>query len=285
MFADVVGSTHLYDILSDAEAKACIDKCLTLMIDIIHQHEGTLVKTIGDEILCRFDTADAAIQAACSIQETIEKQAMSSGDHTVVRIGLHFGDTIVKTDDVFGDVVNVAARMTHIAKGGQIITTKNVVDLLNPANQNKTRKFDHIAIKGKQTEFTIYDVIWEKTDFTLIGNLNLAENTITTQLKIEYHNITQEVTPSTPSLSFGRSQQCDIVVNADLISRVHAILEYRRGKFILIDQSTNGTFIKTQDNQEVYFRREEVPLWRNGVISLGQSIHKSQEHLISFTCL
>src|SRR5690606_30674497 len=65
----------------------------------------------------------------------------------------------------------------------------------------------------------------------------------------------------------GRADNCSLVVPAPLASRQHARIEFRRGKYILVDQSTNGTWVRLQDGKDVYLRREELPLWGAGIIS------------------
>ena len=91
---------------------------------------------------------------------------------------------------------------------------------------------------------------------------------------------------NTPALTIGRDMNCGITVKGNLVSRQHAIIEYRRGKFLIRDQSTNGTYILTDDGRSVYLRREEFPLWGEGIISLGKTIFdKDDPNLIHFNTL
>ncbi len=76
MFADICGSTALYDRLGDEIARRLITKCLAMMVDKTTSNQGTLIETIGDEILCTFPSAEHAANAACAMQDTIE-----SGNH------------------------------------------------------------------------------------------------------------------------------------------------------------------------------------------------------------
>ncbi len=91
MFADVAGSTRLFDQIGDRAAKAAIDQCLALMIKIIEKNQGVIVKTIGDEVMCRFSEIDNAAQSAVTIQNCIEEFAASTTSHLKVRIGMHYG--------------------------------------------------------------------------------------------------------------------------------------------------------------------------------------------------
>ena len=104
------------------------------------------------------------------------------------------------------------------------------------------------------------------------------------QLYLTYHNSIKEMHPGSDEFIIGRSRQCGIIVNSDLASRQHAKIVYRKGKYVLIDQSTNGTFIKTQGGKEVYVQGEELPLSGSGFISLGKSVTVDNEHIIYFSC-
>jgi hypothetical protein len=68
----------------------------------------------------------------------------------------------------------------------------------------------------------------------------------------------------------GRPNDCDLAIEGDLVSRIHARIEHRRGKVVLTDQSTNGTFVMPGDARAVYLRREETPLWGCGRICPGR---------------
>jgi len=103
-------------------------------------------------------------------------------------------------------------------------------------------------------------------------------------LYLTYHERITEVSSRSNDLMFGRSKGCNIIVDADCVSRHHAKLVYRKGKFVVIDQSTNGSFIKTQGGQEVFIQNEEYPLSGSGFISLGKTVSIDNEHLIYFSC-
>src|SRR5260370_20450390 len=82
---------------------------------------GRVVQTIGDEVLCVFPSALAATQAATEMQSRVEMQEPVSGQRLQIHIGLQFGPVLEEGHDVFGDCVNVAARMVEVAKPSQII--------------------------------------------------------------------------------------------------------------------------------------------------------------------
>ncbi len=104
------------------------------------------------------------------------------------------------------------------------------------------------------------------------------------RLYLTYHNTIKDLGSRTHGYILGRAKDCDLMVKSDLSSRHHAQLVYRKGKFVLIDQSTNGTFVKAQGGNEVYVQGEETPLAGSGFISLGKAVTVDNEHLIYYSC-
>jgi adenylate cyclase len=287
LFADVVGSTRLYETLGDVAAQTAIARTLSMLAEITGTFKGAVVKTIGDEIMCRFATADDALQAACVMQDQI-KSTPVQGVPLAIRIGLHYGPVILDTvnGDVHGNGVNIAARMAGIAQAHQVLTTHGTVERSSPEVGAHARVYDHTQVKGKAKAIDVYEVMWEREeDVTRLGLHSLAQiGDAAKQLQLRYQDRELLLHPEQANKVIGRGQQCDLPVEADLASRAHCRFEYSRGKFILVDQSTNGTFVQTQDSKEVYLRREGLPLWGKGVISLGKSVADERDHLIYFLC-
>ena len=286
LFADVVGSARLFETLGDSEAKKRISQCLDPLSRITLRHAGRVIKTMGDEIMALFPTADDVVLAACEMQEEMEVKGTFGSDPIAIRIGICHGPILLEEGDVFGDTVNLAARMTKIAFGRQIITTESTVKLLSAEIRQNARKYDRAKVKGKEELIIIYEMVWEDeervtdmehADFLHVGRMNSL-------LELRYHGEKVVLDRTTKGLVLGRGEHGGLVVEAPLVSRVHARIEYRRGKFILQDRSTNGTFVRTQDGEVVYLRREEIPLWGAGSISLGRSTERESEELIAFRC-
>lgn len=83
----------------------------------------------------------------------------------------------------------------------------------------------------------------------------------------------------------GRDDACDIPVKGYFASRLHSNIELRFGKFILADQSTNGTYVRFSDGSVQHITREEVILHGRGYISLGQSLEEGHDDLIEFAVI
>lgn len=287
MFADVAGSTRMYDTLGDAEAEKQIAWCIQTMTDTTNRHGGRVIKTIGDEIMACFDSADDAAEAAIDMQTNI------SGDHSNdlnIRIGMQYGTAIDRDGDLYGDAVNVAARMAGVAKALQIITTKDLVDQLNPELASKSRLFDRTTVKGKFAELDIHQINWEEetkvTQFAFtqdIQKASTAKQTIVLKTAGKESIYTDE--DLNPAISIGKDPSCTITLDAQFASRSHASLESRRGKFVLLDSSTNGTYVRFKDQDDIFIRREELTLLGDGLISLGEAVTPNSPAIISFSVL
>ena len=132
LFADITDSTKLYSSLGDNAARVVVNACLTIVGDVVARCRGRIVKTIGDEVMAVFPSADAAMQAACDMQSRVSAIPQQENAPLAIRVGFHFGPAIEERGDYFGDAVNTAARMAGLAKSGQIITTANSVEALSP---------------------------------------------------------------------------------------------------------------------------------------------------------
>ncbi len=286
MFADVVESTRLYESLGDEKAQAAVAECLAFVTSVVERHNGIVIKTIGDEVMSLFPLADDAVKAACEIQEVNEAGQTYAGERLALRAGLHHGPAILENDDVFGDAVNVASRMAGIAKATQVITTGETVEKLTGELRERAREFDIATVRGKQEEIRIFDVVWEKDgEITKLVGLDNKARPRSSILKLRYGNEHLEINSAEQAVfALGRATHCDLIVPGPLASRVHCRFEFRRGKFVLVDQSTNGTFVRTQDGEDIYLRREQLLLWGAGIISLGEEITDSNPFLVHFLC-
>jgi len=168
LFADVVGSTRLYDIMGDVRARDMVAICIEVMRNATEQRQGTVIKTMGDEVMATFPTADAALNAAAQMQQQISTHAQLKieGQPVAIRIGCHFGPVMLENRDVFGAAVHTANRMTSQAKAGQIVTTAAMVERLSPEWRAACRQIDIATLKGQGSEVALYEVLWQTEDVT-----------------------------------------------------------------------------------------------------------------------
>lgn len=288
LFADICGSTALYDNLGDSLARRLIAQCVATMSGEIDAHRGTLIKTIGDEVMCTFPSAEAAMHAACAMQRAVKNGRYEGGHAMHIRVGFHYGDAIREAGDVFGDTVNVAARVAAITRADQIMTTQAVVNALPPELREKTRQIMRAEFKGKQEHFDISIVIWEMDDMlsTRIGTPVLRKSPENIdEMSLCYRGQSLKVNKERRSVVLGRGETCDLVVQSSFASRQHIRIELRFGKFVVVDQSTNGTYVRAGDGSVVRLAREEMILQGAGSISLGQPYSENPAELVEFAVI
>ncbi len=290
MFADVAGSTAMYENMGDDLARERISKALNALISISNRYDGQLVKTIGDEILVYFTQVENSILAAKAIQDAMEDDRSPETIGVSIRIGMHYGSTILESDDIFGDTVNVAASVASMAKARQILCTQEIAFMVkSPELSNNMRSYDRLRIKGKNEQVDIYLFAWEEEgDMTNMATAssftNPARNEQLKSLTLTYQKNDYDIPMHTASYILGRGKDCELVVKGDLISRYHSRIEHRRGKYVITDQSTNGTFVRTTGGQTIFLRREELTLFDSGYISLGRKVDSADPNIIYFLC-
>lgn len=285
LFADVSGSTRLYEVLGDARAFAAINDCLDILRKLTVAHSGRVVKTIGDEIMAVFPDAMTAVQAACEMQLVVSSRKPIDSARVAIRIGLHYGAVLESDGDVFGDTVNVAARMAEIAKAEQIITTGATVSKLPLIMRASTRTLSSLSIKGKADDIEVREVIWQESEeMTMMVGNTLPLPTAEPTLKLVHQGETFIVDARRPSVTIGRDEKADIVIQDKRASRMHARIERRRDKFVFVDVSSNGSYVIVKGETEIQLRREEFVLRESGSISLGHPYMKDPTEVVEFFC-
>jgi class 3 adenylate cyclase len=294
LFADVVGSTRIYEVMGDLRARDMILTCVEIMRAATEQNHGTVIKTIGDEIMATFPTANDAINAGSRMQHDIRIHAelKVEGQPIAIRIGGHFGPVVLENRDIFGAAVHTANRMTSQAKAGQIMISTAMVERLNTEWRAVVRQIDVATLKGKTSEDELYEVLWQKEDATsMLPAIALGaaissreKNKASRRLRLRFQGQEIVVDESRANIAIGRAEENDIVVKGNLISRLHAKIELVRNKFQLIDQSTNGTFVTTREGEEAFVRRDSMQLKGEGMIGFGRVPETNSSLTIRYVC-
>ena len=288
LFADVVGSTQLYDQFGDTKASETVAHCLEVMKDATHQFSGTVIKTIGDEVMSTFATVDDAMGAASQMQARISSD-VDGGEDTIpvsIRIGCHFGPVVEETNDIFGAAVHTANRMTSQAKANQIIISGTSVDQMSEEWKGQTRQIDVATVRGRLDEVALFELIWQPDEATsMVPTIEWKEKAKgPSKVTLSFRDNTVVVNDQKKNINMGRADDNDLVVKGNLISRIHARVEMRRGKFMLIDQSTNGTFLESATGEETFVRRDSTELNGEGIIGLGRVAKPGTPLAIHFIC-
>jgi len=287
VFADVAGSSRLYQEVGNDEAIRRISALMNRLAQTVHKHHGVVIKTIGDEIMCHFPVADDAGDASIAFQ-CISEQGLA------LRIGLSWGSVISRDNDLFGQAVNDAAAVARIARARQIIVTEDFRAQLSAPRAKCLSVFDHIKLKGHTEVSTIYRVEWESSTTAsttsrhtiILSSLAIVQQQINLGFcKVNGEYDTLMLTAKEVPLHIGRDQEfCQLAFAAPLASRDHCHIDYAHGKFILVDHSTNGTYMRNSNGQQVYLRRQETPLLGEGAIGLGEQVADGNPFVIRFNC-
>jgi class 3 adenylate cyclase len=282
LFADIGESTHLYEELGNEAARALTRGCLDLMIECVTKHRGTLIKTIGDEVMASFTSADAACDAAVAIVIAAREAPSGEGRALGAHVGFHWGPVLEEAGDVFGDTVNVAARIVSLAKTDEVLTTRAVVEKLGGARQEKARQIDRCMVRGKNEMIDVYEVVWQSGGETSMVRVPFSGDLAAGCLLLSVGRVTWEVDAVHRAVSIGRSAENDIVLPDPRMSRRHARIRLRHGKFVLHDESANGTLVVTDEGRRIPLHREDLTLHGSGRLGVNPGYDDADDLPIRF---
>ena len=283
LLADVTGSTSLYAQTGNSEAHDQISRFLGEIKRIISREGGRFIHSKGDDVLCTFDNADSALSAAEGILNRNVQNTLS------IHAGLHFGEVIQTIDDIFGDCVNVCARLASLANPGEVLISQLFVDKLSSDKVSSLRVLDDVKFKGKDEAIRVYTMLADGTSLhTQIGIVGDALPSRATPasnaevcVQLDFGGQIYECFAQN-SITFGRSAENDIVVDQPWVSRQHATISVLRNKAQLIDRSSGGTFVAMGRNPEIPVLRETVLLIGSGTISPTLPTGNENAELIKF---
>jgi len=286
LFADLSGSTRLYEAAGDDKALEIIGRCIDTLSRAAEAAGGRVIKTIGDEIMALFATPDHAADAAMRMQTAIDALPMVGGHKLAVRIGFQAGPVIQRDNDVFGDTVNLASRLAEQATREQVLTTTDTVSLLSPAIKNTTRRLYDITVRGKLEDIALCELLWRKSpDITQFPVGPFALKLANVRLRLLYRGRELVLKRRVESITLGRDPTCTFVSVDPMSSRHHCIIERRQDKFVLADHSSNGTYVTSEsDGIETILRREELALRGHGWLSFGHCSGESQD-VLEYWCI
>ena len=276
-------TTVLFAGVRDATLDA-VGPCLEHLREATLAAGGRVIKTIGEDLMALFPSPDAAAAAAAAMQKAMDglpEGASKPG----VRVGFHSGPVLNQGGDVFGDTVNLAARLAQQAIRGQIITDAATAANLSEHYKACLRRLYAVELKGKAEQVDLCEVVWRVgsgTDtFTFDSGLKAAVRAKAVVLRLVHKGQEIQRRRDADSFTIGRDSECDLPITHHLISRRHCAIEKRADKFVLADQSSNGTFVTIEGDSEFVVHREEFILRKSGCISFGQS-RETSEHFVEF---
>lgn len=268
LFADITGSTTLYAQRGDATAFALANACLDVVDAEIVAGGGRVVKRLGDGLLAVFDAPLAALTAALKIRAALDDPAnLATREGVRVRAGIASGAAVLLPNDVYGDVVNVAARLVGLAGGDEIFLSGTVFESLPPALRAQSRLIDQLLLRNRPAPVLVYECVREERDVTVAMGTRLRASAATMELL--YGDQLFIIGPERPRLTIGRHAESDIFVDDEVVSRTHAEITLRGDKFVLTDRSTNGTYVYVDEGPVLRIVREDLVLTGMGRIVPG----------------
>jgi class 3 adenylate cyclase len=284
-FADLADSTRMFRELGDAAARDLTQVFYGRAAAALPPHDGRLVKTLGDGVMCAFPDADRAVLAMGALHA--QMAAVRAPEQPLrVHSGISLGSVIVEGADMFGTIVNVAAYLAAIARTNQILATQDVVDRLSAPLRACARAAYAARLKGDDRESLVHEIRWQ-TDRAGDTNVNPSAVGVLPAddgaLQFHFGGALLRLNAFKPRLTFGRDAANDIVVADDYASRSHAVVEVDTMRFKLIDRSANGTYVALDGTPgEARVLRGETVLHGSGRISLGRPLSDPQAQPIAF---
>jgi class 3 adenylate cyclase len=276
LFADISGSTKLYVEVGDERAREIVARTLDLWSALTVEGGGSVIQLRGDGMLCIFPSVDAALVAVVRMRDLPYQAPLS------MHAGLHVGVVLHEAEQLYGDVVNVAARMADVAKKFEIVMTAEAhQQLAHPARWPNLRLIRQVPIKGKPLPLDVYLLANDRRGLT--DYQPPLKKATSGQLHLRYAGRLITVDIQTGACLIGRDDDCRIKIEHPRVSRRHASVECAAGKFFLQDHSTNGTYVAERQTSPVLVHRELLQLKESGVISLGIEPQLNVEHSIVFS--
>jgi len=291
LYADISGSTRIFEQYGDTIARADIRECLSLLSNIAGNNEGKTIKTIGDEVLCVFynpvKAANTSIEMHQALVDACEQGRFQS-EALHIKIGWHYGNASFRPDDVIGEAPTLAQQVIKMAKRDETLTTGKSIDSLPPELRLKAIFIDRIEAEDGSGDIDVYSMPWndDYSEVTLISRQSTqADALVHTALILHYAEKELKLDSNKTHCQIGRGEDNDLVVNGEYTSRHHAEIQFRHGRFHLSDMSTNGTAFVHSDGRKTRLHREGEMLSGSGTICFGGEPNIDPNAQVRYECI
>ncbi len=296
MFADLTGSTGVFERLGNEAATQTITKLTQWIGQVCVRNGGRVVKTLGDGVLAVFPDGGSAVEAVVQMQREHDRRQIRRGPESLMelQVGLDCGELVLVEGDCYGDAVNVASRLSDLSGARQIWASDTVIDQVElPPPGVRFDSLGPVAIRGKAQQRLLYRVVWEETStdmMTLPGSEAMRTGAFQLAtpsaglLELNHLDVTREFTTEDLPVNLGRAREAEFVVNDRHVSRLHARIEWRNGSFVLTDLSSFGTCVRFKGAPtELTLRREECVLHDSGEIALAPNFSDLMVPTVNFS--
>lgn len=280
LFIDVVGSVKLYQQLGNQQAEELINSSAVRISGYVASHSGRVIKSIGDCVMAELPGPDQAAAVAFEVNRNVREALQKNKVLLRFRAGFCSGPVIERNGDIFGDVVNIAARLCSMAKYDEILTPQQTARMLTGEYAEAARIYDHTTLKGVKEPMTIVSLMWDRRGATEVFSQSkifmaplALSGAFEQRLMLRHQDCELTLSPQDLPISLGRDEACKLVVATRFASRTHLRIEHQRGKFVLIDESSNGTYVlpaNTAEEPSLLVKHESFTLIGEGRFALGQ---------------
>jgi len=293
VFADLTGSTGVFESLGNAKATQAITRLTQWIAQVCESRGGQVVKYLGDGVLVIFPRNEAAIDAVTELQRVHRDRIHSWPEQLKMRIqiGMARGEIVEQDGDCFGDTVNVASRLSDLSGPDQILATDAVIQQLPPDSLVRFRSLGALDIRGRSEACVVYRIEWQpevmSESFTVAASLmpssSAKADASPASLELSWLGTHASFTKAELPIFLGRDREVQFVVQDPRVSRRHARIEWRSGKFYLEDVSSFGTWVRFSESAAVVpLRRQECLLPVEGTIALGSPFEDFTVPTVSF---
>ena len=281
LFADLRGSTALYETLGNAEATSVVTHTVSAMARAVPACHGEVIKTLGDGLMAVFSTPADGLQAALQMHEALD-QLVSRGRERGASAGLRGlrlqvalarGEIVEMGGDCFGDAVNVAARLVDLASDNETLITADVLTGLAPELRRRFRSLDWMHLRGRAEPVQVHVLGGRRALDLAPTQFGAVPSTLEPEaVRLLWLGINEVYDGERMPVVLGRSPQAHFRVDDSRVSRSHARLDWHGGVFQLTDLSYNGTYVRFASSDDVVsLRRGRCMLHGSGTIGLGGS--------------
>lgn len=285
LFAEMLGNQRLAEKLGQAEAQRALDRARNRIMRSVDSFHGRALLDRAHRLIAVFRKADDALQAAGDMQEKVRRLPPVSGINLGLKIGLHCGELRTGNEEPGGSAVELAGKLAEAAQPGQVLLTGELALHLTDAMRSLASAVLNRSFRHEGVEVPLFELFSHDGPEAAAQAAEATSEAADTRMRLvlRHRAIAHIVTEARPILLMGREEGNDIVILDRRASRHHARIEWRRGEFFLIDQSTNGTFVASDEEAELMLKREEVALPLTGRIGCGFSAEEDpQGELVTF---
>jgi adenylate cyclase len=295
LFADLRGSTALYEALGNSRATGLVTQSVGLMGQVVKAWKGTVVKTLGDGLMAVFESPMAGLAAAQDMHDAVSRlgavPTQTSNGLPVaplrLQVALTHGEVVEMAGDCFGDAVNVAARLLDHAGDNETLITAALVEQLPIAEHSRLRSLDRVRLRGRIEPVHVF--LLEAEDFGDTASTAYGEMFPQPEpdgISLLWNDTSRIFSAKALPVVLGRSADLTFFVNDTRVSRTHARIDWNGTSFVITDLSYNGTFVRFDSSQEVVnLRRTGCTLHGRGLIGLAASPDDPSAALVSFEVL